>query len=334
MASRDVLSNEEVDALMDTVADKTANDSASEVIDDGMKIHRAFDFASREHFALAQMKGLSTANDRFCMDFQALLVQAFGLSIKVTMQNPEILKMDECMTGLKDNAVLNVMKVNLASGKGLLVINDDLLSEFINQYFGSQLAISPGLKQGKSLSTTESRINDRVLQLFGMALKSGWKDIASIEMEKTITETNPEFVSVGEKDELGVRFTLDISLGDFTGAIQWLLAYSSIEPLSSLSGNSESAEHIASAEITAQKAVSWSKQLYDNIQEVQLDVHVVIPEFEMSLKDVRALQVGSVLPLKNPGDVHVCIENIPLYYGDYGAHAEQKAVSLKQRIEQ
>jgi len=316
MTTREVLSNEEVDAIMDTVADKTAHDSAI----------GAFDFSSREHFALAQMKSLSVANEKFCMAYQKELSQAFGIPVDVSMPKLEILKIDECMAGIQDSAVLNIMKINLASGRGLLVLNGDLLSEFINRYFGSQLAQSTGLKLGRSLSSTEARINDRVLQLFISSLKLGWKDIAALELEKTITETNPEFVKLGGKEELGVRFTLDIAFNDFTGSIEWLLPYSSIEPLSSRSESTPSVSDI-------QKVADWGTQLYDNVQDVSLDVRVAMADFEMSLGEVNRFQTGTVIPLDNPGDVHLCIEDIPMFSGEYGVHEDKKAMSLKSRIE-
>ena len=207
------------------------------------------------------------------------------------------------------------------------MVNDDLLSEFINRYFGSQLAQSSSLKSGRSLSTTEARINDRLVQLFGTALQTGWKEIANIELEKTTTEINPEFIKLGDKEELGVRFNLDITFNDFTGIIQWLLPYASIEPLSATSDK-------ASTSIPeAQKTADWNTRLYDNIQEIHLDVQAVMSDFEMSLEEVKKFKVGTVLPLGNPGDVQLCIENIPVFTGEYGAHADKKAVSLQRRIE-
>lgn len=326
MTNTDVLSNEEVDAIMDTVADKPARDSESGPFDGDASIHRAFDFTAREQFALTQMKGLSIANEKFCMEYQRVLTQTFGMPVDVSLSKLDILKIDECMAALQDQAVLNVMKINLASGKGLIVVNNDLISEFINRYFGSQLAQSRGLKADRSLSSTEARINDRVLELFISSLKVGWKDIATLELQKTLTETNPEFVTLGEKEELGVRFTLDITFNDFTGSIEWLLPYRSIEPLSSSADKEASVSDV--------KAVTaWSDQLYNNMQEVKLNVRVAMVDFDMSLREIDHFQIGTVVPLQTPSDVHLYIEDIPVFSGDYGIHEEKKAMYLKQRID-
>lgn len=323
MATKDVLSNEEVDAIMETVADQP---DTSGVDDGDENVHRVFDFASKERAAQNQLLGLSVANERLNQEFQLSLEKTFGMRVEVVMHSPEVLKLEECITELKHEVIFNLVELNISRNRSLLALDEELLSGFINRYFGSQLVQANTGRAGKKLNTTESRINDRVVNLFGAALTNSWREIANVELHRVATEINSDFVRLGRGDDMVVRFVMDTSFGDFSGAITWLVYYDAIEPLLSRREKQDAGAGALAAE-------EWRGRLYDYIQDVNLNVHVRLPDFAMTLGQVHALDVGTVLPLGNPAEACLYIEEAPMFWGEYGAYEGNKALSLTQRIE-
>lgn len=315
MASNDVLSNEEVDAIMDTVADQSEETSDF-----------ASYFGSGERTAQNQLQGLSVANERLKQEFQLSLEKKFGVRIDISMHAPEVLKLEDCIAELPEDAILNLIRLNISEEKSLLAMDETLLTGFINRYFGSQLAQAGHSRAEKKLNTTESRINDRVVGLFGAALTRSWQEIAMIEFSKQATEINPDFIRLGRHEDTLVRFVLDISFGEFSGAMTWLLYYDAVEALLNRR------EQDAGAASTA-KATDWREQIFSYIQDVSLDVHVRLPDFSMTLGQVRELEVGSLLPLANPAEARLYIEGTPMFFAEYGSYEGNKAVSLTQRID-
>jgi flagellar motor switch protein FliM len=63
-----------------------------------------------------------------------------------------------------------------------------------------------------------------------------------------------------------------------------------------------------------------------NIAEVTLSS--VLASKRMSLRELTRLKIGDILPIELPAQVPVCVENIPVFTGEFGIANGSNAVKI------
>lgn len=322
MSTKDVLSEEEIDALMDTVEDTPADPEAMDANGD----YPLFDFASRENALLDQMPALKTINEKVCNELTDTLNQSFQFPIEVEMESMELLKLEECLKSMAEFSAINLLKFDIASGLSLVVVGGGLLSQVINRYFGSSFG-GAGLPQSeRQLTATEARMNERILSHVLAAAQVGWEEVSPLEVKLLSTETNPAFVKLGSPADMAVRFKIKITMDEFSESVQWLLPYAALEAMRPKLGN------LSRSLTDPNNLKNWTKLLERQMCSVELDLTANFTELCLSLKDVLSLKVGSIIPMKVPDCVEVFAGDVPLFAAEYGCHDNNKALSMKHRI--
>lgn len=321
MSTKEVLSDDEIEALMDTVDDTTADPSALDENGD----YQLFDFAARDNALLAQMPALKTINEKVCNELEETLAQSFRMQFEIEMADMEILKLDECLKSLGEFSAINLLKFDITSGLSLAVINGGMLSEIINRYFGA--SFEGGLPQEeRQLTPTEARMNERLLSHVLAALQIGWREVTPLEVKLLATETNPDYVKLGSDEDMAVRFSIKLTFGEFSDSIQWLLPYAALEALRPKLGN------LSRPLSDGKNAKDWSSLLRQELRTVDLDLTAVFTTIDISLSEVLKLKAGSILPMRIPEMVKVCAGDIPVFAGEYGSYEANKAVSMKCKL--
>lgn len=322
MSTKDVLSEEEMDALMETVEDTPVDPEAMDANGD----YPLFDFASRENALLDQMPALKTINEKLCNELTDTLNQSFQFPIEVEMESMELLKLEECLKSMAEFSAINLLKFDITSGLSLVVVGGGLLSQVINKYFGSNFG-GAGLPQlERQLTATEARMNERILSHVLAAVQAGWEDVSPFEVKLLSTETNPAFVKLGSPEDMAVRFKIKITLDEFSESVQWLLPYAALEAMRPKLGN------LSRSLSDPNNLKNWTKLLERQMHSVDLDLTANFTDLCLSLKDVLSLKVGSIIPLRVPDYVEVFAGDVPLFAAEYGCHDNNKALSMKHRI--
>ena len=322
MSTKEVLSDDEIEALMDTVDEAPADPAA---LDDNGD-YQLFDFTARDGALLSQMPALKTVNEKVCKELESTLLHSFRMPFDVALEDMEILKLDECLKSLSEFSAINLLKFDITSGLSLAVISGNLLSEVINRYFGSSFDGSGLPQEERALTPTEERMNERLLSHVLAALQIGWQEITPLEVKLLATETNPDFVKLGSPEDMAVRFRIKLTLGEFEESVYWMLPYAALESLRPKLGN------LARPLSDEKNKKNWSQLLTQQLSAVELDLTAVFTNIEISLNDVLQLKEGSILPMRAPDMVKVHSGGIPMFAGEYGTYESNKAISVKRKL--
>ena len=76
----------------------------------------------------------------------------------------------------------------------------------------------------------------------------------------------------------------------------------------------------------------WRTQLAEAVYDADLDLHIVLSKFEMSLQDLQKMQAGDILPFKKPDFARAQIEEMPVFDVEVGAVGGQVAVKIVNSI--
>lgn len=324
MSTKDVLSEGELDALMDSVSsgDVPLDDNDS---GDG-KSCRPFDFSTREQALLAQMPALKTINEKHTLSLVQSLQELFKVPVEVEPKDTRLVKLEETIASIAEPSGLNLIQITPLSGVSLVVLSRELLWFFVNQYFGG--SSSSGFNSsGVDLTPTERRINDLLTARFLSGLEAAWLEKISLKTEQVSFESNPDFLQVGAPNELALQFSFAIKVFEWEGSIDWIIPYSSIEPLKPRLGGP------ALVQKSEQSGVSWEGYFRNKLLSVDLDVSGLYSSQDVSIGEVLNLKEGSIVPLKVPTEVLLYIDSRPFCSGEHGVLNGKKSIKIKEIFE-
>jgi flagellar motor switch protein FliM len=322
MSTKEVLSEGELDALMDSVS------SGDVPLDDAdtRQSCQPFDFNTREQAILAQLPVLKTIHEKHALSLIQGIQELFKVPVEVEPGDTRLVKLEEIVVALNEPTGINLVQIKPLNGISLVVLSSDMLSFFVNQYFGGAPGGATFNAARTALTPTEKRINDLLLSRFLTGLDSAWSEVASLTSESVSFESNPDFLQVGNTSELVFQFSFSIKVFDWEGAIDWVIPYSSIEPLKPRLGSPV-------AITPAQTGTNWEHYFRKELLSVDLDVSGLYSSKNVSIADVLNLKEGSIVPLKVPTDVVLCIEGQPYCLGEHGALNGKKSIKIKKIFE-
>ncbi|PCJ91441.1 MAG: hypothetical protein COA46_08355 [Porticoccaceae bacterium] len=319
MSTKEILSEGELDALMDSVS---SGDVPLDNSGDGQSC-QPFDFSTREQALLAQMPALKTINEKHSLSLIQSLQELFKVPVEVEPKDIRLVKLEETIVSIAEPSGINLIQVTPLNGVSFVVLSGELLWFFVNQYFGGSSGSSFNSSR-VDLTPTERRINDLLLTQFLSGLEAAWLEKISLKTEQVSFESNPDFLQVGSPNELALQFSFAIKVFEWEGSIDWIIPYSSIEPLKSRLG------HPILAQKPDQSGVSWEGYFRNKLLSVDLDVSGLYTSKNVSIGEVLNLKEGSIVPLKVPTEVILCIDGQPFYSGEHGVLNGKKSIKIKE----
>jgi len=320
MSTKDILSEGELDALMNSVSsgDVPLEDAGG---DQGCQL---FDFSTREQALLAQMPALKTINEKHSIALVEDVQAFFKLPVEVDVSEIKLLKIGEVLAAVADPSAINVVRIAPLNGNALVILPGEMLSFFVEQYFGGAPGANTERADREDLTPTERRISDVLTEKFLLTLQDAWQEKVSLSAELLAFEVNPEFLPPLPTGDLALQFVYEFKVLDWQSSIHWVVPYAAIEALRVKLG-----DPLKNA--PAPKVGSdWGGYFRKELQGVEVEVSGLFASRDASLGDVLGFQLGSIVPLKAPSDVTVCIEGQPFSQGEYGVLNGQKSIKIKR----
>lgn len=322
MSSKEVLSEGELDALMDSVASGEApvGDAA---IDPNCP---AFDFATREQNLLAEMPALQSLNEKLCLGLGQGILSRYRISSLVELQEIQLVKLDQAISGITGPSAINLIKSAPLNGLSYVVLPGAMLSFFVDTFFGGAQGGAKGQSARETLTPMEWRINDVLTGIFLSSLKESWSDKVVLTPELVSIESTAEFLQASSPDELALQLPFSIKVGEWQGAIDWILPYAALEPLRLKLGKQTPGMN------SGQSGTSWEKHFRAELLAVDLEVRGGFIPRRVTIAEVLELKPGSIVPLKTATEVIVYIEGQAFSRGEHGVLNGNKSVMLKEFI--
>lgn len=321
MAEEEVLSEGEIDALMDSFSeDDVPGGGAS-----GGN-YKAFDFSTREQTLLAQMPALKKLNEQHALALVKEIGDQYGFAAQVSVAEIELLKLDQAFANIAEPSAINLTKIAPLTGTSYVVLPGALLSFFVDRYFGGGQSGPAGEFTRQSLTPTELRINEVMVQKFLTTLAQSWSEKVQLSPQLAGFETKPGYLQASSPDDMALRFPFEIRVGEWVSTIDWIAPYAALEPLRQTLGS------LAVEVKPQQKNSDWEQHFLRELKQVCLDVSGSFESGHVSISEVLNLKAGMIVPLKMPADVMLCIENVPFYSGEHGVLNGHKSIKIKESI--
>jgi flagellar motor switch protein FliM len=319
MGPRGVLSQEEIDALIDGVGSGRVDTGAAAVPGEV----RPYDIAQRDHIVRGRMPTLEMINERFARFFRASLSTLLRRSIDATVAPVEIRPYGEYVATVQVPSSLNMLKLAPMRGTGLLTLDPRLVFTVVDNFFGGSGRFAR--VEGRDFTPAERRIIDRLVARAITDLKDAWSPVLAIEPEVLGFEINPHFATIASPTESVVITRLHVELEGGGGELHFTLPYAMIEPLRDVLEAGVQSDRV-------EGDARWGQALREEIEDAELTLGTVLGSARVTLGQLLDLKGGDVLPCDFEGRITLCSGGVPLFRGTCGVSRGLHAVRIDERL--
>jgi len=316
VSASDLLSQDEIDALLHGV-DSGAVDTEPPP-DPG--IARDYDFASQDRIIRGRMPTLEMVNERFARLWRIGLFNLIRRSANVSARGIDLVKFGDYLHALYVPSNLNLIRFKPLRGTGLIVFEPKLVFAVVDNFFGGD-GRYPARIEGRDFTATEMRVIELMLKHTFSDLVEAWAPVIDVNPEYINSEINPHFANIVSPREYVVVSRFHVELEGGNGEIHVTLPYSMLEPIRELLDAGIQSDRI-------DRDASWNASLREQLQWVEVSVSSVLAQKQIDLRQLTQLKIGDVIPIELSTNVPVCVENIPVLRGEFGALGGKNAVKI------
>jgi flagellar motor switch protein FliM len=292
MAGRDVLTQEEIDALLKSV-DSGAVDTGSD--EPAPEDVRSYDLTTQDRIVRGRLPTLELLGEKFARQLRVDLQELLRYPVNVGAGGVQVLPYAEFAGSLYVPTSITLVKMPPLKGPGLITLDAKLVFRMVDQYFGGDgRTISI---EGRDFTPTEKRIIGRVLELVFADLTAAWGEVLKVSIEAVGHEINPSLVNLFAPDEVMMVNTFFIELESGGGEVHVTVPYAALEPYKRVLDTTAKSDD-------AGRDASWSPALQRSLLRAEVPLHCAVAEKSIKLRELLSLRVGDVIALEMP-DTHV-----------------------------
>ncbi|EGW53709.1 flagellar motor switch protein FliM [Candidatus Endoriftia persephonae] len=322
MSTNDLLSQEEIDALLHGVDSGDVSTEAEVEVDAGGI--SSYDFASQDRIVRGRLPTLEMINERFARHFRTSLFNMLRRSADISVSGVQMQKFSEFVHSLFVPTSLNIVRMRPLRGKALIVIDPKLVFAVVDNYFGGTGRFHTKV-EGRDFTPTELRVIQLLLkQAFG-DLQGAWKPVFHVEFEYDSSEVNPQFANIVSPSEVVVVTSFHIDLENSGGDFHICLPYSMLEPIRELLDAGVQSDR-------GERDERWERSLREEILGAKIELKSILTETCVTLRELSKLDKGDIIPIELPEEVEVTAAEVPVFRGKLGVSDGNYSVRISKWI--
>jgi flagellar motor switch protein FliM len=322
-----VLSQDEVDALLNAVNDGDSDDllGGDDDFDGGDDVDeniQTYDLTNQDRVIRGRMPILEIIYERFIRTFRVSLSNSLRKISTISMISTDLLKFGEFVNTLPIPSCMSIMRFNELRGPALLVFESKLAYAIIDSYFGG--TDRPFTKiEGKDFTQIELSFMKKVMDMAIADLEEAWAPVHRIDAQYLRTEINPQFVGVVPPSDVIIATTLEVEFESASGTIMIVVPYSTIEPIKGKLSSSFQTDNDMADSI-------WTQAMNEHIMDAESTIVVKLGETQMTVGDMVTLEIGDIIPLNQEasGEVSLDVEGVEKMKCLIGVHKGNRAVQI------
>lgn len=321
--SSDILSQDEVDALLGGVNDGEVDTSPDEDLLDGEA--RSFDFNNQERIIRGRLPTLEMINERFTRYLRSSFFNMLRKTPEISVKGIQMIKFSEYIHSLFVPTSLSLIKMEPLRGTGMVMMDPKLVFILVDNFFGGDGSIHAKI-EGREFTHTELRVIEKVVHMCFENLVLAWEPVMTVNYTYHTHEVNPHMANIVSPTEVIVVSSFHIELEGGGGDLHIVYPYSMIEPIRT----------VLDAGVQSDRGdvdERWAVLLREELLHAKVSIQSVFTRKEMKISDLLNFKAGDIIPIEMPDQVILLAENMPIMRGQYGVHHGNAAVKIEDIVE-
>ena len=326
MGEEEILSQEEVDALLRGVGDGELETETDEIAENISGV-KHFDLTTQEKVIPGRLPTLNIINQMFCKLFQNTFSKLMRRSVQVSTISTDTIKFGDFQSSLPFPSCLHIFRMEPLRGHGLVVVENKLISAVIDTIFGG--TGTPKTKiTGRDFSSIEIRMIKSMIISALEDLEKSWRPVHTLTTNLVRSEVNPQFAAIVTPNDIVLVILFKIEMENISGTLTICLPYAAIEPIipklkTEFQSEKMEVDHV------------WVSRLRAKLLTTELELVAELGTTTITPQDLMKYKVGDTIILN--ADVTdpllLKVEQIPKFKGFSGVSRGNKAVQLAEKIQ-
>ena len=319
MAVQDLLSQDEIDALLHGVDDGLVQ---TEMAAEPGSV-KSYDLTSQDRIVRGRMPTLEMINERFARYTRISMFNMLRRSADVAVGGVQVMKFGEYVHSLYVPTSLNLVKIKPLRGTALFILDAKLVFKLVDNFFGGDGRHAK--IEGREFTPTELRVVRMVLEQAFIDLKEAWQAIMEVNFEYINSEVNPAMANIVGPSEAIVVSTFHIELDGGGGDLHVTMPYSMIEPVR------EMLDAGFQSDLDDQDE-RWVKALREDLLDVDVPLSATVARRQLRLRDILHMQPGDIIPVELPEEMIMRANGVPSFKVKLGSHKGNLVLQVVEPI--
>jgi len=319
-----VLSQDEVDSLLNGISKGTVQTETDPPEDE--EVVKAYDFGRQSGPIHLRMPALGIINERFVGFLKASFSNTTGSVMDVNIESIESIRFGKFRRSIPLPASLNIFKMEPLRGLSMLVLEGSLVFAFVDILFGGK-SVNQVRLEGKSFTTIESRIINKIVQIILADFEQAWSDVHPVNMAFIRSEVDPQFAGIATPNDMVIAVKFTVDLETFTGRMTLCIPYNTVEPLREKLKNKFQSEKL-------EVDHTWQSYIGEKIGEMAVSLSCILGRATIIGKELLELKIDDVIQLdqKVNDPISITVEGVTKFKGFPGVRNKLKAVRIVEKI--
>ena len=322
----DILSQEEIDALLEVVDD----DDASESIGEKSKKEEQqqviiYDFKRPNRVSKEQLRAIKGIHDKLARNLASQISSVMRSIVEIRLHSVDQMTYGEFLMSLPSPTSFNVFSIKPLDGNCVLEINPSIAFPMIDRLLGGN---GEGFETSRELTDIEVNLLDAILRMMMQRLKESWAMITDMYPNVEAKESSPNVVQIVRQNEIVIMVVMEIIVGNSSGMINICYPVIYLEPILSRLANRD----IMLGETSAKK--SRNKELKTLIGRAEVLYEAILGKSIVSVNEFLNLKEGDILRLDRSANdkAIVTIDKKEVFLAEVGLHRFRKSIRIEELI--
>lgn len=292
--------------------------------DDG---HGLMSLISPTELTFERLPTLEAAFERLRHRLEATLGKLFGQDVDVRIESLRAQRFGDYVASLSSPVVTSTFRAVEWDGCGLVSIDSPMICSMVDVLLGGRRASVPVRIEGRSCTTIEFRLAERIVRLALDDLGQAFAPLTAVRFRLERTESNPRSSAISRPGGACVVLKLRVDTGEQGGAVELLVPYATLEPVRDLLR--------ASLGERLGRDSAWEDHLAREVRRAEVELDAVLEERTVGLTEVLNLRAGSVIRLNATPDSAVRLRcgRVPVLSGRVGRVGDRIVVKVEERVD-
>jgi flagellar motor switch protein FliM len=323
--SQPLLYTEELAALSANLVDDNLDSQSGYNMDVQVRKH---DLAAEDSTLGVNLASLDMINERFIRLFRLGMLEVLRTSPRMNPTRTQIVRFGDYLKDLKPPLSVNIVRMSPLRGYAMVVIEPTVVFSSLDSFFGGFGRGVGQLPPGRLFTPTETRIIKIILQVFFRSLKEAWSPLTHVDLEHISSEINPQFAQIVDENDLVIlcRFESEAT-SQGSGFLDMVIPYVALKPVRDLLRN-----RVQTGDGNEDSDKIWRAQLSHAVHDAELEMQVLLGKLNLSLQELKSMQIGDVLPFKKADFARVMVQDMPVYDVEVGSMGGQVAIKIVNAV--
>lgn len=325
----DILSQEEIDALLQAV-DEDASSNEAPTSEAALKLPEdrqviIYDFKRPNRVSKEQLRAIKGIHDKLARNLASQISSLMRSIVEIRLHSVDQMTYGEFLMSLPSPTSFNVFSIKPLDGSCVLEINPSIAFPMIDRLLGGS---GDGFEENRELTEIEVNLLEAILRIIMQRLKESWAPITDIYPSIEAKESSPNVVQVVSQNEIVIMTVMEIIIGNSSGMINICYPVIYLEPVLSRLANRD----LMLGETNTKK--SRNRELKTLVSRAQVLYEAILGHTVISVNEFLELKVGDILRLDKSADdkVIVSIDKKDVFLAQIGLHRFRKSIRIEELI--